>query len=306
MPRNNTKGVTTRTKNDGSTNPHYVDVLHEDKQIAGQKFACVSFVSPEKVLADKNLFFFKQFLNQWELAKSMEKFTQFINYVSFKHSISFDTLNKDLEEFVKSERDSIVKTNLSDEYKTYIDNNEERLQAEFDIINEFQTSTRGIKIRGSFPTQGEAELRAKMLRESDPHHDVFVGPVGMWMPFDPEAYKTGRVEYLESELNQLMHEKNKNETRAKSDFDTRVNDAKYKAIEDNKQKAIASGNKLSQTIDDKGNLVSVKDKNTFGISNDEDVSTDDIKKHLFEDENVVVGETDHGLSKLTSSNVDVL
>ena len=306
MTRNNTKGVTMRTRPDGSANPQYVDVLDEDKQIAGQKFVCISFISPEKVLADKNLFFFKQFLKHWELAKSIEKFTQFINYVSFKHNISFDVLNKDLEEFVKSERDSIVNSNLSDEYKTYIDNNEERLQAEYDSINEFQTSTRGIKIRGSFPTQGEAELRAKMLRESDPHHDVFVGPVGMWMPFDPEAYKTGRVEYLESELNQLMHEKNKNETRAKSDFDTRVNDAKHKAIEDNKQKAIASGNKLSQTIDDKGNLVSVKDKNTFGIANDEDVSTDDIKKHLFEDKNVVVGETDHGLSMLTTSKIDVL
>jgi hypothetical protein len=304
MSRNNTKGVTTRSNSDGSTNPHYVDVLHEDKQIAGQKFACISFISPEKILNDKSLFFFEQFLKHWDLAKSMEKFTQFINYVSYKHNISFDVLNKDLEEFVKSERDSIVKSSLSDEYKTYIDNNEERLQAEFDSINKFQTSTRGIKIRGSFPTQGEAELRAKMLRESDPHHDVFVGPVGMWMPFDPEAYKTGRVEYLESELNQLMHEKNKNETRAKSDFDTRVNDAKHKAIEDNKQKAIASGNKLSQTIDDKGNLVSVKD--TFGISNDEVVSTDDIKTHLFEDENVVVGETDHGLSNLTTSTTDVL
>ena len=306
MTRKNTNGVSKRTNSDGSTNPNYADVLHEDKQIAGQKFVCISFISPEKVLKDKNLFFFKQFLKQWELAKSMEKFTQFINYVSFKHSISFDALNKDLEEFVKSERDSIVKTSLSDEYKTYIDNNEERLQAEFDIINEFQTSTRGIKIRGSFPTQGEAELRAKMLRESDPHHDVFVGPVGMWMPFDPEAYKTGRVEYLESELNQLMHEKNKNESIAKSDFDTRVNDAKHKAIEDNKQKAIASGNKLTQTIDDKGNLISVKDKNTFGIANDAEVSTDDIRKHLFEDENVVVGETDHGLSMLTDTKVDVM
>ena len=301
MTRKNTNGVTMRANSDGSTNPNYVDVLHEDKQIAGQKFACISFISPEKVLEDKNLFFFNQFLKHWELAKSMEKFTQFINYVSFKHSISFDTLNKDLEEFVKSERDSIVKTNTSDEYKTFIDNNEERLQAEFDIINKFQTSTRGIKIRGSFPTQGEAELRAKMLRESDPHHDVFVGPVGMWMPFDPEAYKTGRVEYLESELNQLMHEKNKNETVAKSEFDARVNDAKHRAIEDNKQKAIASGNKLTQTIDDKGNLVSVKDRNTFGIENDEEVSTDDIRKHLFEDENVVVGETDHGLSMLADT-----
>ena len=45
----------------------------------------------------------------------------------------------------------------------------------------------------------------------DPNHDVFVGPVGTWMPWEPEAYRTGRVEYLEEELNQLMHEKNKNE-----------------------------------------------------------------------------------------------
>lgn len=293
-----TKGVTLRTNSDGSSNTKYVDVLDEDKPIAGQKFTCISFISPEKVLADKNIFFFQQFLKQWELSKSMEKFTQFLNFASFKYNFSFDAVSKDLEEFVKSERENIIKSSLADEYKTYIDNNEDRLQSEFDNINEFQTSTRGVKIRGSFPTQGEAELRAKLLRESDPNHDVFVGPVGLWMPFDPEAYKTGRVEYLESELNQLMQEKNKNESRAKTDFDTRVNDAKHKAIEDNKQKAIASGNKLTQTIDSDGNLVSVKDKNTFGISNDEEVSTADIRKHLFEDKNVVVGETDHGVSRL--------
>lgn len=299
MPTEHTNQTPMPNNSDGTINTKYVDVLDEDKQIAGQKFACISFISPEKILEDKNVFFFKQFVKQWEVSKSMEKFTQFLNYAAFKYKISFDDISKELEEFVKSERDNIVNSNMSDEYKTYIDNNEVRLQAEFDKANDFQTSTRGVKIRGVFPSQGEAELRAKILRESDPNHDVFVGPVGMWMPFDPEAYKTGRVEYLESELNQLMHEKNKNETRAKNDFDTRVNDAKHKAIEDNKQKAIESGNKLSQTIDAEGNLVNVKDVTTFGISNDEEVTSSDIKKHLFEDENVVVGDTDHGLSELT-------
>ena len=48
-----------------------------------------------------------------------------------------------------------------------------------------------------------------MLREIDPNHDVYVGPVGLWMPWEPEAYKTGRVEYVEDELNKLMHEKKK-------------------------------------------------------------------------------------------------
>ena len=76
-------------------------------------------------------------------------------------------------------------------------------------MHNFQTNTRGIKIRGSFQTQAEAQLRCRMLREIDPNHDIYVGQVGMWMPFDPDAYKTGKVEYMESELNNLMSEKNK-------------------------------------------------------------------------------------------------
>ena len=32
---------------DGTNNPKYVDLLDEDKPISGQKFACISFVSPE-------------------------------------------------------------------------------------------------------------------------------------------------------------------------------------------------------------------------------------------------------------------
>jgi hypothetical protein len=58
-----------------------------------------------------------------------------------------------------------------------------------------------------------------MIREVDPNHDVYVGPVGLWIPFHPEAYKTGNVQYLERELNELMHEKMKNEDNAKLQFD---------------------------------------------------------------------------------------
>ena len=37
-----------KTLADGSKNPKYIDMLEEDKPIANQKFACISFVSPEK------------------------------------------------------------------------------------------------------------------------------------------------------------------------------------------------------------------------------------------------------------------
>jgi len=39
-----------KTLPDGSPNPKYIDLCDEDAPIAGQKFACMSFISPEKVL----------------------------------------------------------------------------------------------------------------------------------------------------------------------------------------------------------------------------------------------------------------
>ena len=296
------KGGFERKEVNGKENPKYVDLLEEDKPIAGQKFVCMSFCSPEKVLKQKEIYFFEEFLNNWEFNKSMEKFLQFVNFISYKYNVSFEDLNKDFKEFVQEEKDNLAKSNLADDYKTYIDNFEDNLQKKFDIENNFQTSTRGLKIRGVYPTQEEAELRCKMLREIDANHDIMVGPVGMWMPWDPEAYKTGRVEYMEEELNQLMHEKQKNESNAKTAFEQRVKETKQKAIEENIKNAEKSGNNLSQTIDDNGNLIGVKNASTHEnvFNEQENISTADICKELFEGENVVIGKSDYGQSQLKS------
>ena len=291
-----------RKQINGKTNPKYVDLLDEDKPIAGQKFVCVSFCSPEKILKDKQIFFFEEFLKKWELSKSMEKFVQFLNFVSYKYNISFDDVSNDFKEFVKEEKESLNKSGIEDDYKTFVDNNEDDLQKQFDVAHNFQTNTRGLKIRGAYPTQEEAELRCKMLREIDSNHDIMVGPVGMWMPWDPEAYKTGRVEYLEEELNKLMSEKKKNEGNAKTAFEQRVKESKQKAIDDNIKNAEKSGNTLTQTIDKEGNLIGVNSANTqeFAMRDQENISTADICSELFEGENVVIGKTDNGQSLLKS------
>jgi hypothetical protein len=281
------KGGYERKTVNGKANPKYVDLLEEDKGIAGQKFVCVSFVSPEKILKQKEIFMFEEFLKKWEFNKSMEKYAQFLNFVSFKYNLSFDDLSNDFKEFVKEERENLVATNMTDEYKTFIDNNEEELEKSFAVACNFQTCTRGLKIRGSYPSQEEAELRCKMLREIDPNHDVFVGPVGMWMPWDPEAYKTGRVEYLEDELNQLMQEKNKNESSAKTAFEQRVKESKQKAIEENIKSAEKSGNMLTQSIDEQGNLIGVNNTQEESLKSNETITTADIRSELFEGENIV-------------------
>ena len=291
-----------RKEINGKPNPKYVDLLEEDKPISGQKFVCVSFCSPETILKKKELFFFEEFLKKWDFNKSMEKFVQFLNFVSFKYNVSFDDISNDFKDFVKEEKSNLTGKALEDEYKTFLDNNEEELEKQFNVTNNFQTSTRGIKIRGSYPTQEEAELRCKMLREIDDKHDIFVGPVGMWMPWDPEAYKTGRVEYMEEELNQLMSEKQKNEGNAKTAFEQRVKETKKKAIEENIKNAEKSGNVLTQTVDEEGNLIGINNANTqeFALKEQENISTADICSELFEGENLVVGKTDNGQSQLVS------
>ena len=242
----------------GKENPKYVDLLDEDSTtVAGQKFGCVSFLSPEKILKNRELFLFNQFVKHWDMTKSMDKFSEFVNFLSYKFNLNVENVISDYNEFIKEE-DLKIKadsTMIEHDYKNFIDKNEERLNLQFNRENQFQTSVRGLKLRGSFSTQEEAEIHCKKIRDRDPNHDIFVAPVGIWLPWDPDAYKTGRTEFMEEQLNQLHQEKTKNEAKAKQEFDNRVKDAKRKAIEENVRKALESGNKLTQGLDEQGNLI---------------------------------------------------
>jgi len=291
-------------------NSKYVDLLDEDNAIAGQKFVCLSFISPENIIRDKNMFLFDKFIKQFEFYKTFDKYTQFLNFLSYKYNLDFNNLTDDMNEYIKEEKDNLFLTTIDDDYKTYLDKNEEKLQDEYNKLYNFQTSTRGLKVRGVFASQEEAETKCKVLRENDPNHDVYVGQVGLWMPFHPEAYKTGKVEYLEKELNELMSEKKKNDETNKEEFKKRIKDSKRKAIEENIKKAEKEGNKLMQSINEDGELVNsdtmdVPGKNLlYGDGSNDDIATANLRKQLFESDDVILPsdkDNDHGVSRLTKS-----
>lgn len=297
----------------GKPNPKYIDLLEEDKKINNQEFVCISFVSPEKIIKKKELFYFEEFVKQWNFNKSLEKYSQFLNFISVKYDLSFESLTQDMKDFVEEEKQNIYMS-VSDDYKTFIEKNEDGLEKVYLEKNAFQTCTRGLKVRGCYPTQADAELRCKLLREKDPNHDIFVGPVGVWIPFDPDAYKTGKVEFMEEELNQLMTNKEANEQRAKEEFDQRIKETKQKALNENKIMAEKTGNKLTQTADNIGGIESIeKDINNLSVNTENikmstierdiansGVNIDNIDKILFDDSDVVIGKTDHGQSLLKS------
>lgn len=278
-----------------------VDLLDEDEPISGQKFCCISFLSPENIIKQKDLFLFQEFLKKFDFTKSMEKYEQFLQFIIFKYNLDQESITTDFKSFVAEERNNLLKTTIEDEFKNFLDAYEEKLEETFNEKHSFKTSVRGIKVRGSFNSQKEAEMKCKMLREIDPHHDIFVGPVGTWMPWEPEAYKTGRVEHLNDELNKLMHGKVENEKNAKIEFEKRIREAKEKAMEDNQKLAEKTGNVLTQKMDKDGNLINtlavdydnipdneviipeeMKEKSGSNVNN----LSADIRQELFESNNI--------------------
>jgi hypothetical protein len=85
-----------------------------------------------------------------------------------------------------------------------------------------------------------------------------------------------------------MHEKKKNEDTAKSEFDKRVKQSKINAIQANIEKAKETNNRLTQTINEKGDLVSIQNMNTQEKNLGVNATLEDIQKELFEGEDILL------------------
>ena len=69
-------------------------------------------------------------------------------------------------------------------------------------------------------------------------------------------------------------------------------------INENIENAKKHGNKLTQTINEKGDLIGIENSNSTEKNLGVNATLDEIKSELFEGDNIVTKETDHGLSEL--------
>jgi len=100
-------GFERKNLKNGEKNPKYIDLCDEDPPLAGQKFACLSFVSPEKILKKRENYLFDQFVKQWDMSKSMEKYFEFIHFLSYKYNLNVEKVIADFNDFVKEEETKI-------------------------------------------------------------------------------------------------------------------------------------------------------------------------------------------------------
>jgi hypothetical protein len=216
--------------------PQEEDFLSEDPEISSQKVVLLSFLSPEKILASKDIFLFQRFLADYELQWKTSKLEawmadqlQAVNTRlegiagklqdlsgGFAGEVrdSFLRVDKFVEEFQGHCRKNLREVNeqkLKTEFEDFMFKNGSALEEEFHAQNNFTTTIRGIKVRGVFSSDVEASARAKKLQRSDPNFNIYMGSVGKWMAWEPDASKVGEQEYANEQLNTLMKKYRENE-----------------------------------------------------------------------------------------------
>ena len=213
------------------------DFLDEDAEIPGQRVVLLSFISPEKVLARKEQFLFEQFLKNYEITwktKNLEKFLakQVLDFNSRLDAeantfdaadlsgaaqlcrnarIRVDTVLEAYQGYLKENAKEITSTTIKDAYDDFIYAQGKRLEEDFHAKNGFQTTVRGLKVRGSYSSAEEASARAKKLQRNDPIHNIYMAQVGKWVPWDPSPNEIAEQEYQEEQLNEMMKAYKQNE-----------------------------------------------------------------------------------------------
>jgi hypothetical protein len=263
------------------------DYLSVDNEIPGQGFVCLSFLSPNKILPKKEMFFFSEFMRYYESKIRFDAFEKYIAKLVEEHNESssrdieqsFQDFQKkqftiesgsgsgevsedpkkglmELQETVSS-KSRIQITDIFEKFRQHLEEHRPAFASQANIIreyddfmsikgkdledkfheqNDFQTTVQGLKVRGTYATHKEASIRAKKLQKSDPNHNVFVGQVGYWLPWDPNPEHIAEQEYADKELNELMKRYNENQEKKKELFETEKAMKIQKAKEENEKK----------------------------------------------------------------------
>ena len=198
------------------------DFLDVDPPLTGQNWTCISFVSPEKILVNKNVWLFQKFM------------TKFCEEEKYKYE------------------------ELKGKYDDFMYANENRLEKEFHEENNNQTTVRGVKVRGCFDTRREAEVRSEVLRRLNSNHHIFVGQVGYWLPWDPSADNVADQKFQEESLNDLVGKQKENQEQRDMFYEERKRE-QIKELEEENRK-LKEKNKIEKDKIDAENKVKEEER----------------------------------------------
>ena len=226
-----------------------VDYLDVDEPIPGQNYVCLSFVSPEALMQEKEKFKTAKFLQSYCKDKKLE----------FKK--------------------------VYEEYKDFTYKFNDNLQRDFDEENKFQTNIRGIKVRGVYENKESAERRAKKLQTLDADFHVFVGQVGFWLPWDPNADKIDDESFINSQLNDMMEKYKENTINKDIFYEEEKRDRVKAAREEVIKKKKEDAEKLKKEAEEDGGIKVIHEGEE--CCKESEVEVDDCPEPELEEKEVV-------------------
>ena len=122
----------------------------------------------------------------------------------------------------------------------------------FVVDPENKTLLTGIRVAGVFETVEKASEHASQLREIDPYHNVYVGEMGSWLPFNPDplSKEAGDAEYAEEQLNEIMHRHVEEDKKAKIVHERIKNENLMKSVSDNINTSKNNREELVNSLDE--------------------------------------------------------
>jgi len=214
------------------------DFLDADPPIRGQNFCLMSFCDPPKnIVQEKELFILKEFLKKVE-----EQFRIICGVLEIKEDkveLIYEKTFKDIE----TKYDDFKKLNGLD------------LNSKFnkEVNTDGLLNMHGLKVRGTYDTLREAQMKAKKLQVNDKNFHVFVGQVGYWLPWNPEADDISNQEYGESQLNELVKAHKQNQDDAQEHFEERKRmlqkESKVKEIKEDEKEDEKEGGNVKEIIE---------------------------------------------------------
>jgi hypothetical protein len=230
-------------------NGDVIDYLDEDPEVPTQRYCLVSFLSPEKVIQDKNRFFFGEFVKFMDYDWKVKGLEHLMAFLSKKYSIKIDDLLKDAEEFGKVRDKEIRDTDIEEQWQVFLLKHEKDLQEKYDNKVEFRSNVRGVKVRRAFATVEEAQVMAKVFQRKYPKDNIYIGKVGCWLPWDPSEHLMPEVEYAEKELNEMMRRYKENEANREIFFaEQRQESIKAQKEENERRRKAAAAPQLEDVV----------------------------------------------------------
>ena len=217
------------------------DYLEVDDILPHQQYVCLSFLSPEALIEKRDAFNVCKFLQSYCKEAKLEYKELYSKYEDFVYKYSNE------------------------------------LQRDFDEQNQFQTSMRGIKIRGSYSTKEEATARAKKLQLIDSGFNVFVGEVGKWLPWDPNADGVQDEVFQNTQLNDMMEKYQENNVNRDIFYEEQKRDKIKAAREEVLKKKREEAEKAAAEKAAAEKAAAIEDTST-GDTSTEDTSTEDVKQ----------------------------